>query len=576
GETNVIKTKSVVPPRGGIFDRRGNILVSNQPMFSMQVTPRDFSPSDTMYLLKYLELNPGEITQAWHKAEAYSRYKESTLARHIEPEDYGKLQEEMWHLNGVSFTVDNKRYYPHAVGANLLGYISEVGPVEIKQSKEEGLEENGGFYVAGDQVGKSGIESYYEDTLRGVKGYRKVLHDKHNREVGPYAGGRYDKPAIRGKDIMLGIDVELQAFGEKLLQNKKGSIVALDPKTGEILAFVSAPNYDPNVLTGRELRKNWRRLRGDTLNPLYNRPLMARYPPGSIFKIPMSLVALQEGVLNVDTRYGCGGGWYRLGGKPGCHAHASPLSLINAIRYSCNAYFAETYFNLLHHKQYESFYEGYETWYKYMDQFGFGRNLGVDIPYEVRGLIPSASRYDKWYGQNRWVAKTIISNSIGQGEILLTPLQMANMVAIVANRGFYKTPHFVRAVRDEASLDWRALSYRPEWTKIERRHFEPVIEAMQMVVESGTARRAFLKDIEVCGKTGTVENPHGEDHSVFVAFAPKDKPDIALAVIIENGGFGGTWAAPTAACMIEKYIHGEVREKKWELQRLLNANFIDL
>lgn len=575
GETNVIKTKPVLPSRGSIYDRRNNIYVSNQPMFTLMVTPQNLSIPDTSILLEHLDLSPAELDAALAKARNYSLYKESILARFIEPEVYGKLQEEIWQTEGLSFVTSNQRHYHRRVGANLLGYISEVGPTDIEQSREGLDEEDDGWYVAGDQIGQSGIERRYEDSLRGSKGYRKVLHDNHNREVGPYAEGRYDKPAIRGKDIMLGLDLNLQALGEKLLQNKRGSVVALDPQSGEILAFVSSPTYDPSILTGRELRRNWRQLRSDTLNPLFNRPLMAVYSPGSIFKIPLALVALQEGTLSLDTHYGCGGGWYRLGGKPGCHAHASPLAVHNAIRFSCNAFFAETYYNLLHSDRYPSFKEGYQTWYRYMRDFGFGSKLGVDIPYEKGGLIPTAERYNDWYGENRWVATTIISNSIGQGEILMTPLQMANMAAVVANRGTYRVPHFVRAIRPNDEADWTSMFYETRRTGISQQHFDPVVDAMAEVVASGTARRAFLSKIEVCGKTGTVENPHGEDHSVFVAFAPKDNPQIAIAVIIENCGFGGTWAAPAAACMIEKYLTGEVKEKSWEYQRLLRANFID-
>jgi penicillin-binding protein 2 len=393
--------------------------------------------------------------------------------------------------------------------------------------------------------------------------------------VGTYADGKYDQTAERGKDLMLGIDTELQALGERLMQHKKGSIVAIDPQSGEILAFVSAPTYDPNALTGREFSKNWRQLRSDSLNPLYNRPLMARYPPGSIFKIPLALTALSEGIIQPNTFYRCGGGFWRNGGKPGCHAHASPLALENAIRYSCNAYFSATYMDFLHADKWTDFYQGYNTWYEYMQEFGFGRELGIDIPYEVPGLIPTASRYDKWYGEGRWVATTVISNAIGQGEILMTPLQMANLAAILANRGYYRVPHFVKAMRQSKSQDWVGLYHEEKRTRIAPRHFEFVIEAMAKVVESGTATRAQIPDIAVCGKTGTVENPHGKDHSVFIAFAPKDNPRIAIATIVENCGFGGTWAAPICSLMMEKFLKGEIDETSWKYKRIVDANFID-
>lgn len=574
GEQRVIKTKHPVPPRGNIYDRKGRIYVSNRPMFSMMITPRELEIVDTTVLIDYLDMTTGEIDQAIAQAAAYSSYKESIFARYVEPEAYGALQEQLWDFSGISFTNSNKRYYNEPVGANLLGYISEVSPEEIESHREPEDQPDDLWYTPGDQIGKSGIERHYEDSLRGKKGTKKVLKNVHNREVGSYAHGKFDEMAVRGQDIMLGIDTRLQAFGEELMQNKKGSIVAIDPESGEILAFVSAPTYNPNDLTGREFRKNWRRLRSDTLNPLYNRPLMARYPPGSIFKIPLALTALSEGVVQPSTIYRCGGGFWRNGGKPGCHAHASPLALGNAIRYSCNAYFAATYMDFLHADKWEDFYQGYNTWYEYMQEFGFGRQLGIDIPYEVSGLIPASARYDKWYGEGRWAATTVISNAIGQGEILMTPLQMANLAAILANRGYYRVPHFAKAMRKSKNEDWVSLYYEEKRTRVASRHFDVVIDAMEKVVESGTARRAQIEGIAVCGKTGTVENPHGKDHSVFIAFAPKDNPRIAIATVVENCGYGGTWAAPICALMMEKFLKGEVDTKSWKYQRIVQANFI--
>ena len=561
----VIKTKPVIPPRGNIYNRLGEIYVSNRPMFNLLITPKELVIPDTAILVEYLGISKEEIAHRISEAQA-APHKESVLARYIEPETYGKLQEELWNFKGISFSASSKRFYQTPVGANILGYISEVSPKEINMSD--------GFYKSGDLIGKSGIERSHDTTLRGEQGFKKVERNVHLREVGSYADGKYDTKPVKGKDIMLGIDTELQRFGEELMQNKKGSIVAIEPSTGEILAFVSAPAYDPNILTGKELRKNWRNLRNDTLNPLYNRPLMARYPPGSIFKLPVALAALNEGVIQPETYYSCGGGFKRNKGKPGCRFH-TVLNLENAIKVSCNSYFAATYVDFLHHDKYKNgFYEGYQTWYDYMKRMGIGRKLNVDIPYEVSGLLPNTQRYDKWYGKNRWMATTVISNSIGQGEILMTPLQMANLASLISNRGRYISPHFVRAERASKETDWYRIPYDTVYTEIETRHYEVVIDAMEKVVANGTGGRARLDGIAVCGKTGTVENPHGKDHAVFLGFAPKDRPRIAIAVIIENAGGGGTWAAPTAGLMMEQYLRGEIVSKKWEYLRVKNTNFI--
>ncbi|GAB4415738.1 MAG: penicillin-binding protein 2 [Bacteroidia bacterium] len=564
-ERYVVKTKPILPPRGNIYNRYGEIYVSNEPMFNMLITPQELYIPDTAVLERALGMSREEIRRTIARAPWR---KESDFARYIDTRTYGELQEQMWNFQGISFTASTKRSYRQPVGANILGYISEVSQEEIDASE--------GAYRPGDMIGKAGIERSHDAQLRGTQGERKVIKNVHNREVGSYAGGRLDKAPTKGKDIMLGIDTELQAFGESLMQNKKGSIVAIEPLTGEILAFVSAPSYDPNELTGRELRKNWRQLRNDTLNPLYNRPLMARYPPGSIFKIPVALAALNEGIITADTYYGCGGGFKRNKGKPGCRMHPSPLKLEGAIQYSCNSYFAATYMDFLHATQpFGNFYAAYDKWYEYMQMMGIGRKLNVDIPYEVSGLLPTAERYDRWYGKDRWMATTIISNAIGQGEILMTPLQMANMVATVANRGYYVEPHFLRGTRESPGNDWSRVRYDTVQTTIARQHFETVIDAMEQVVSSGTARRAFISDIPTCGKTGTVQNPHGEDHAVFIGFAPKDRPRIAIAVVIENAGGGGSWAAPTASLMIEQFIRRKIVEKQAEYTRITSVNFID-
>ncbi len=568
---NVFKYKVTTPPRGNIYNRYSEIYVSSSPIFDMLITPRELRIADTTALYQYLDLSPDEVRRGIQKAAQYSSFKESIFARNIEPRVYGPLQEQLWNSGGISFQGMNKRYYQYPVGANILGYISEVDSSEIKAAALEGVR-----YYIGDLIGKSGLERSYEDLLRGQQGVKVVMKDVYNREVGSYANGAKDRPAVKGTDLMLGLDTELQAFGEALMANKKGSIVAIEPRTGEILAFVSAPTYDPNELTGRELRKNWRRLRSDTLNPLFNRPLMAAYPPGSIFKLAMALAALDEGTITPDTHYACGGGFSRNRGKPGCRMHPHPLSLSGAIKYSCNSYFSATYMDLLHSNKYDSIYQAFNAWHKHMADLGVGQLLHVDLPYEQSGLLPSTAMYDnpkRYYGHNRWSATTIISNAIGQGEILMTPLQMAHMVAIIANRGTYYQPHFVRAAWNLETSEWVALSYEQKYTEIARHHYEVVIDAMEQVVATGTARRAFIEDIVVCGKTGTVQNPHGEDHAVFVGFAPKENPQIAIAVILENAGGGGSWAAPAASLMIEKYISRKIVYKQFEYQRILNATF---
>ncbi|WNJ16712.1 penicillin-binding transpeptidase domain-containing protein [Pontibacter sp. G13] len=573
-EQNVVKLQEIVPPRGNLYNRYGDIYVSSRPMFNMYISKNKLHIPDTAVLRNLLGLTQAEIEEKIANAHSY---KETEFARYIDPETYGALQEKMWSFRGITFTNTNKRYYRSPVGAHILGHIKEVSQKEIEQSDHA--------YKSGDLIGSSGIERSHDSTLRGKQGIKRIIKDVHQRIVGSYAGGKYDVDPIRGKDIMLGIDTDLQAFGEHIMQNKRGSIVAIEPSSGEILAFVSAPSYNPSMLTGRDLRNNYRELKRDTLKPLLNRPLSARYPPGSIFKLPVALAALNEDIITDHTIYHCGGGFGRNRGKPGCRFHVTPLALDNAIRYSCNAYFAATYWDFLHSPKFSDIYEAYDRWYKYMNELGVGVKTSVDIPYEPMVKLPSHELYDKIYGQNRWQASTIISLSIGQGEILMTPLQMANMVTIIANRGKYIPPHFVRATREKPDDllnsgqprdPWIKVPYDTTYTSIAGEHYESVIDAMELVVANGTARRAFIPEADVVGKTGTVQNPHGEDHAVFVGFAPKDNPRIAIAVVIENAGGGGSWAAPTASLMIEHYLRGgEIEAKKWELERILNANFID-
>lgn len=569
-ENIVRKEKSVIPPRGNLYDRNQKLYVTTSPMFELAITPRNLVIPDTARLCDALEISKEELYRRFTKLRAsrsYSPFKESVLARFIEPEKHAQLQERLWDFQGISFNANTKRKYHYPVGAHFLGYVLEVNNKDIERGE--------GYYKMGDLRGKSGLENEYEDTLRGIRGKRVVAMDNHAREVGPYQNGREDETGIKGADLILGIDVVLQAYGEKLMKNKRGSIVAIQPRTGEVLAFVSSPGYNPSMLTGSELGKNWQRLTRDTMKSLLNRPISGVYPPGSIFKPALALVALNEGIITPNTYYRCGGGFGRNKGKPGCRNHPHPLNLAGAIKYSCNAYFAATYMDMLNSPKYKDVYESFGTWRTYMLSLGLGTAVNVDIPFEKRGDLPRADKYDKMYKHGRWGATTIISNAIGQGEITMTPLQMANLAALIANGGSYVEPHFVRGIRGANEASFSRLSYKSKNTHIAAQHFEAVKEGMFQVVSTGTGRRAFLTGYDVCGKTGTVENSHGKDHATFIGFAPRDNPQIAIAIVVENsGGGGGTWAAPIGGAMMELFLTQKVEEKAWEEKRIMEADFI--
>jgi len=458
--------------------------------------------------------------------------------------------------------VTSMRSYPFANGANIVGYLSEVNREEIDQDQ---------FYKPGNNIGRAGIERFYEKELRGRKGIKYIVTSALNNAIESYADGKYDTIAKQGPALTLGVDIILQAYGEKLLQNKRGCIVAIEPATGEILALVSAPTYDPNLLIGRRnISENYPRLVLDKSKPLYPRPLAAEYPPGSTFKLLNSLIGLQEGVITPESGFPCNKG------VVGCHNHPSATNLADGIKHSCNPYFYAVTRRIIQQNIERSVFHdaeiGLNRWAKYMHSFGLGRAMETDITGLRPGLIPDADYYDKWYGHHRWAFSTIRSISIGQGEVMLTPLQMANIAALIANRGWYYTPHFVKSIGKTGPLEQFRQRH---FAMVDRIHYATIVEGMRRVVHEpgGTGRRARLKDIVVCGKTGTVQNPHGEDHSVFVAFAPMYNPKIAIAVFIENAkGGGGLWAAPTAGLMIEKYINRKVIEKERE-KIILEANF---
>lgn len=553
------------PARGLIYDRNGELLVYNEAAYDIMVTPSQLKEFDTAEFCEILMIDKTFVEEGIKAARKYSRYKPSIFLRQVSSQTYAILQEKMHKFPGFFVQPRTLRKYPIDIAAHILGYVGEV---------DEQTVENDEYYDMGDYIGISGVERSYEEILRGVKGYKYYLVDVHNRIKGSYMNGRYDINAVVGTNIHITIDANLQEYGELLMQNKIGSIVAIEPKTGEILTLVSSPTYSPSLLVGRIRNNNYAILRQDTLKPLFNRAIMAKYPPGSIFKIVQALVALQEKVISPYTSFPCDKSLVN------CHGHAAPSNVQKAIQYSCNPYFYRVFQRIIlkdYNKSKNVFIEsrgGLTTWRNYVMSFGLGKPLGVDLPGEKGGYIPDTSFYDRWYGAKRWAFSTIYSNGIGQGEVEIIPLQMANLAAIFANKGYYYTPHIIKEIEGTSSLAEQFANKHP--VPIDSTYFLIVDRAMQTVVNEpgGTAGMARIEGIEVCGKTGTAENPHGEDHAVFIAYAPRKDPQIAIAVYIENAGFGGTWAAPLASLMIEKYLTDSI-SNTWKEQRILNANFIN-
>jgi penicillin-binding protein 2 len=564
-DSNVLRNVTQYPSRGLIYDRNGEILVFNEPAYDLMVVPGQLAPFDTVEFCSILGITKEYVDQEIMKATRYSRFRSSVFLKQISSLDYAVLQEKLHKFPGFYVQSRTLRKYPKGIAAHILGYVGEVD--------NNMIEENPG-YISGDYIGVTGLEKTYENELRGEKGVNIFLVDVHNRIMGPYQDGRFNSPSVVGNDVTLSLDAALQEYGERLMKNKIGSIVAIEPSTGEILSLVSAPTYNPDLLVGRVRSQNYRMLANDTLKPLFNRALMAHYPPGSIFKIVSGAIALQEGIITENTRYSCPG-FYSAGRLTvRCRHHVSPAALPTALQVSCNTYFAHIFRNLLDHPKYGSVTSGYNVWSEHVRSFGLGERLHADFPNELRGHVPLSTYYDRFYGENRWRSLQLISLSIGQGELSVTPLQMANMTAAIANRGHYITPHIMKKIQN-ADID---PSYRQiKRTTIDSIWFEPVIEGMYRAVngpDGGTARMAQVNGLDICGKTGTVQNPHGENHSAFIAFAPRDNPRIAIAVYVENAGYGSTWAAPIASLMIEKYLAGEV-SRKWLEERMLNGDFIN-
>ena len=559
----------IYPPRGVIYDRNGEILVGNEVCYDIMVTPRDVAPFDTVALAAALDTTVDYIRERMTYYRTYrTRIGFQTLPfiKHITPENYIKFAEEAYRFPGFKAEVRSIRQYPFNAGGNLLGYISEVDADFLKDHPD---------YRSGDYVGKTGLEAAMEEELRGVKGYHIYLRDSRNRLQSPYQDGAEDKEAEPGKDVVSTIDAHLQQYGQRLMEGKVGSVVAIEPSTGEILAMVSSPGIDVDVLS--DIGRHYAEISRDPRKPMFNRTVMASYPPGSVFKLVNGLIGLEEGVLEPSDNYPCVGGFpYGNGRRLGCHSHASPLNLLSAIATSCNGYFCYVFRNILDNKKYKGTAEAFDAWREKVLSFGFGRKLGSDFPSELGGNIPTSDFYNRVYGAGRWRFQTVISLSIGQGEIGATPLQIANLAATMANRGYYYIPHIVK---DSEGVEIDPKFKERQYTLVDTAHFHTAVQGMYMAVNGGgsaggTAFAARIPGLDVCGKTGTAQNPHGKDNSVFICFAPKDDPKIAVAAYVENAGFGATWALPVASLMLEKYLTGEISPERQYLEdRLIRTNF---
>jgi len=562
-DNNVLRYVTQYPARGLIYDRNGREIVTNQAAYDLMVIPAQTSSIDTVQFCSDLGITRELFRERMKAAISYQRKAPSVFLKQISAETYARFQEKMFTYPGFYVQPRTLRKYSRPVAAHLLGYVSEVDEAIIKKDP---------YYKMGDYIGKLGIEEAYEKELRGTRGVKIFMVDVYSRIQGPYANGDMDTLAVQGSDVVSTIDLDLQEYGEKLMRNKSGSIVAIEPGTGEILTLVSSPDYDPSLLVGRVRSENFAKLQADTaFKPLFNRAVMAKYPPGSTFKPINGLIGLQEKVIVPSTTFSCNHGYLFVK----CHSHASPLDLKHGISNSCNSYFCQTYRRIIENPRYGSVSEAYEKWRYYLTEFGFGKKLGSDLSNELPGFVPASSYFDKYHGVGGWKALTIISMAIGQGEMETTPLQMANMTTAIANRGYYYVPHLVRKIGNSSSIDPR-YSNRVN-ISIDSANFEAVILGMEEAVNGGagaTATGARLNEIIICGKTGTVQNPHGKDHSVFVAFAPKDDPKIAIAVYVENAGFGATYAAPVASLMIEKYLTGKITNT-WQEQRILDLNLFN-
>ncbi len=562
-DNNAIKIAYDYPERGYIYDRNGKLLVANQPSYDIMVIPKDIKDLDTIEFCSLLKITKDEFLKKIAKAKVYSPRLPSVFLAQLNKKEYAAFQEIKRKFIGFYIQKRALRDYQVDFGANVFGFITQVNDKIIEKNK---------YYNSGDLIGRQGVEESYEDFLRGVKGVKYIQKDKYNRDIGSYKEGEFDTISVQGSDINLSIDAELQKYGEQLMINKRGGIVAIEPKTGEILALVTAPSYDPAILVGRQRSKNYTALYKDSIaKPLYDRGLLAEYTPGSPFKILTGLIGLQEGVIDENTGFSCHHGFsYARGRFMKCHDSGVSI-LHNGIYNSCNTYFANVYMKTINKYQKPS--DGVDVWCKHLKSFGLGKFMGYDLPTGKKGNIPSSKTYNKIYSDWQWSSKTIVSNAIGQGEVLMTPIQLANMIAIVANKGYYYTPHIIKKIKGHV-IDKKFRT--KHLTTINKKYFQPIINGLFDVYNKGTAHGLNVDGIDICGKTGTAENfvkikgkrVKLQDHSIFVAFAPKDNPKIAIAVFVENGYWGKRWAGPITSLMIEKYIKKKISRKDFEKRML--------
>ena len=553
-DSNAFLKKIAYPSRGVIKDRNGKLLVYNQPSYDIMVVINEArNHLDTLEFCEALGITREEFDERMEaikdrsKNPGYSRFTEQMFMSQLSDHDFSVLQEKMFRFPGFYVQKRSIRQYEYPYAAHVLGDVAEVSPSDIEEDD---------YYQSGDYIGKLGVERYYEKYLRGEKGVQILLRDAHGRIQGSYKDGELDRPPVPGKNLTLGIDIDLQALGERLLEGKIGSIVAIEPKTGEVLCMVSSPTYDPRMMVGRQRSKSHIELSRNSWKPLLNRSIMGQYPPGSTFKTTQALTFMSEGIITAQTAYPCYHGFVYKGLRVGCHGHGSPLPLVPALSTSCNGYFCWGLYHMMGNRQkYPTVQVAMDKWRDYMVSMGFGYRLGIDLPGERRGLIPNAMFYDKAY-KGSWNGLTIISISIGQGEVNATPLQIANLGATIANRGYFITPHVVKKIEDN-KLD--TLYTNRRYTMASRQAYEAVVQGMRSAALGGTCHELAKYDFMACGKTGTAQN-RGHDHSVFMGFAPMDDPKIAVAVYVENGGWGATYGVPIGGLIMEKYLHGELSE----------------
>ncbi|MGV8878969.1 MAG: penicillin-binding protein 2 [Sphingobacteriaceae bacterium] len=565
-DNNVLRKFVIYPARGPIMDRNGKILVQNEPVYDIMVIPKQVVAFDTLEFCKLVGIDMDGFYKRFEKAQNHSRYRASIFEKQLSAKMYASFQEKMFAFPGFYVQPRTVRTYPDSVAAQFLGYIGEV--------TDKVIEKSNGYYRPGDYIGVSGVEKSYETMLRGQRGIQNLLVDSRNVPQGSFAEGRYDTSAVAGERLISSLDLRIQKLGEQLMQNKVGSIVAIEPSTGEILAFISSPTYDPNLMVGRERGNNIAALYKNVHLPFLIRPIQARYSPGSSFKPLDALIALQEGIITPETIFNCPGGYQAGNHWVGCEHVDGATNLTKGIAKSCNTYFCHIFEKLINLQGAKGTTRSFIDWKDKVNKFGLGVKLDIDLPHENSGYLPTVAHYDKIFGVNRWRSSTIISLAIGQGELLATPLQLANIECTIANRGFYYKPHLIKAIGDKKYIkkEFTVKNY----VGVDAKYFDPVINGMEQVVQmpGGTAYATRIPGIIMCGKTGTVQNSSGKNHSVFVAFAPKINPKIAIAVVVENGGYGSTWAAPIASYMVEKYLRDTITKPKAQIEYIINANLL--